>query len=231
MDFSFNDLMHLDLTNGPSEIGELFIENLKEFLIQQQMFSGAMKKIRTKLDILDEEFRVLHDHNPIHHIEYRLKSPSSIKNKLERYELPLTLQAVRDNLYDVAGVRVICHYVKDIYLLRDLLLGQDDIRLLRERDFIEEPKDNGYRSLHLVVGIPLYLSEGTVEVPVEIQLRTISMDFWASLEHEIKYKSPGNISPEISERLKSCAQEIHAIENKMQDIHREVFNQKEEERP
>ncbi len=225
MEFSFSDIMQLDMSGGSSEKEEIFVENLREFLIQQQYFSGAMKKMMTKLEILDEEFRVNYDHNPIHHLEYRLKTPKSIINKLNRYNLPLTLESVWDKLYDVAGVRVICHYVKDIYLIRELLLRQDDLRLIRERDFIQNPKANGYRSLHMVMGIPLYLSRETAEVPVEIQLRTISMDFWASLEHEINYKFSEDVSDDIRYRLKMCAENIYNVEKEMQCIHKEVFKE------
>lgn len=228
----FSELMQFDLGRQGEKSREIYVEDIRDFLVQQQIFNGAMREIRTKLEILDEEFRVLYDHNPIHHLEYRLKTPRSIIDKLKRYNLPLTLASIRENLYDVAGIRVICHYVQDIYRLRELLLNQDDLKLLRERDYIEEPKANGYRSLHLVVEVPVYLSEKTMNMPVEIQLRTIAMDFWASLEHEINYKSSGSAPDEIRYRLKLCAESINLIEEEMQSIHQEVltnYTEKEKE--
>lgn len=219
----FSELMQFNLGIQGEKSREIYVEDVRDFLIQQQVFNGAMKEIRTKLEILDEEFRVLFDHNPIHHLEYRLKSPRSIIEKLQRYNLPLTLASIKDNLYDVAGIRVICHYVEDIYHLRKLLLQQDDLKLLRERDYIDSPKANGYRSLHLVVEVPVYLSESTMKVSVEIQLRTVAMDFWASLEHEINYKSRGDIPDDIRYRLKLCADNIYRVEEEMQSIHKEVM--------
>lgn len=206
-----------------SSLRKHFLEEIKEFLIQQQIYNAAMKEITTKLEILDEEFKTRYDHNPIHHLEYRLKSPQSIIEKLNRYSYPISVDSIRENLFDVAGIRVICHYVDDIYLLRKLLLQQDDVTLLRERDYIEEPKANGYRSLHLVVEIPVFLSQSTTKVPVEIQLRTIAMDFWASLEHEIRYKSKGDVPDEIGLRLKLCAENINAVDKEMEDIHNAVY--------
>lgn len=207
-----------------SSLRKHFLDEIKEFLIQQQIYNAAMKEITTKLEILDDEFKTRYDHNPIHHIEYRLKSPQSIIEKLQRYSFPISVASIRENLFDVAGIRVICHYVEDIYLLRRLLLSQDDVSLLRERDYIEEPKANGYRSLHLVVAIPVFLSQEVTKVPVEIQLRTIAMDFWASLEHEIRYKSKGEIPDEIGLRLKLCAESINAIDAEMEEIHKAVYN-------
>lgn len=224
----FSSIMQFNIGAG-TEHTEVFVEDVQEFLVQQQVFNGAIREVRTKLEILDEEFRVLFDHNPIHHLEYRLKSPRSIINKLRRYNLPLTLSAIRENLYDVAGVRVICHYIEDIYLLRELLINQDDLELIKERDYIAIAKPNGYRSLHLVVEVPVYLSDKTVNMPVEIQLRTIAMDFWASLEHEINYKSRGDIPDDIRYRLKLCADNICQIEEEMQKIHQEVKKNSSEE--
>ena len=219
----FSELMQFNLGIQGEKNREIYVEDVKDFLVQQQVFNGAIKEIRTKLEILDEEFRVLFDHNPIHHLEYRLKSPRSIIEKLQRYNLPLTLASIKDNLYDVAGIRVICHYVEDIYRLRKLLIQQDDLKLLRERDYIDMPKPNGYRSLHLILEVPVYLSENTMNMPVEIQLRTVAMDFWASLEHEINYKSRGDVPDDIRYRLKLCADNIYEVEEEMQSIHREVM--------
>lgn len=219
MEFDFS--LFAEQFNGADR--EVFVENLDDFLLQQQIFSGAIKEMMTKLEILDEEFSVLYDHNPIHHMEYRLKTPRSIVNKLKRFNLPLTLKSIKDHIYDVAGVRVITYYERDIYQLRELLLSQEDIELVGEKDYIEVPKANGYRSLHLVVNLPVYLSRGPAKMPVEIQLRTVAMDFWASLEHEINYKYQGQVDDGIRYRLKLCAENINSTEREMEKIYNEVF--------
>ena len=219
MEFDFS--LFAEQFNGADR--EVFVENLDDFLLQQQIFSGAIKEMMTKLEILDEEFSVLYDHNPIHHMEYRLKTPRSIVNKLKRFNLPLTLNSIKDHIYDVAGVRVITYYERDIYQLRELLLSQEDIELVGEKDYIEVPKANGYRSLHLVVNLPVYLSRGPSKMPVEIQLRTVAMDFWASLEHEINYKYHGQVDDGIRYRLKLCAENINSTEREMEKIYNEVF--------
>ncbi|PKM44094.1 MAG: GTP pyrophosphokinase, partial [Firmicutes bacterium HGW-Firmicutes-6] len=162
--------------------------SLKEFLLQQQIYRAAIKEIKTKLEILDEEFQARYDHNPIHHMEYRLKAPQSIAEKMQKKGLEITAENIRKNLTDIAGVRVICNYLNDINRIANLLIRQDDITLVRKNDYISEPKKNGYRSLHLIVLVPIFLAERTESVPVEIQIRTIAMDFWASLEHQLKYK-------------------------------------------
>ncbi|MBC3796362.1 GTP pyrophosphokinase [Acetobacterium tundrae] len=197
-------------------------ENLEEFVLQQQIYRAAIKEIKTKLEILDEEFQVKYDHNPIHHMEYRLKAPKSIAEKMKKKGLELNADSIRKNLTDIAGVRVICNYLDDINRITNLLLRQDDISLVRKRDYISNPKENGYRSLHLIVLVPVFLAERTESVPVEIQIRTIAMDFWASLEHQLKYKSHSEISEELRERLKSCAESITHLDMEMQTIYKKI---------
>jgi len=199
---------------------ENFLEGLADFMVQQQLYRAAIKEMRTKLEILDEAFQVRYDHNPIHHIEYRLKSVRSIVAKLRKKELPITTQSVWDHLTDVAGVRVICNYIDDVYRVAELLLKQDDLSLVRVRNYIDYPKENGYRSLHLVVNVPIFLAEKTEHVNVEVQIRTIAMDFWASLEHQLKYKGTENVSPELRDRLTACAESIAALDGEMQAIHK-----------
>ncbi len=196
---------------------------MREFVNLQQLYNSGIKEIKTKLEILDDEFRVRFDHNPVHHIEYRLKSPKSIVEKLQRKGCPVSIQSVRENLYDVAGVRVICNYIDDIYKIVDFLSMQDDIHVVRIRDYIKEPKKNGYRSLHMVVNIPVFLSTGKESVNVEIQIRTIAMDFWASLEHQLKYKSSAQSGEKVKKLLTECADEINEVDRKMQDIYKELF--------
>ena len=197
-------------------------EDMKKFFALQQLYNSAIKEIKTKLEILDEEFQVKFDHNPIHHMEYRLKSPQSIVDKLERKNFEVSTSSIKQNLTDVAGVRVICNYIDDINHIADLLIQQDDITLIRRRDYIAQPKPNGYRSLHLIVTVPVFLAETTEKVPVEIQIRTIAMDFWASLEHELKYKAQDKISEEVRRRLKDSAESIASLDVEMQSIYKEI---------
>ena len=153
------------------------------------LYRSALKVAVTQMEILDEEFARLYDHSPIHHIEYRIKTLDSIIDKLRRRGLEVSIDNIYAHIQDVAGIRVICNYLDDIYYLRSLLTRSESYTVLREVDYIKEPKDTGYRSLHLIVNVPIVISEGTMVLPVEIQLRTIAMDMWASLEHELRYKS------------------------------------------
>lgn len=203
-------------------IKEEMVDIFDDFVALQQVYSAGIKEIRTKLEILDEEFQVRFDHNPIHHMEYRLKSPKSILGKLNKKGLPLEVDVIRANLTDVAGVRVICNYVDDIYRIAELLISQDDITLLEKKDYIKKPKENGYRSLHLVVEVPIFLAENKQPIPVEIQIRTIAMDFWASLEHHLKYKTATDVPDSVRQELVECANTITKLDNKMQGIHNQL---------
>lgn len=196
-----------------------FFEEFKEV---EQIYSAGIKEVNTKLEILDDEFHTRYLHNPIHHMEWRLKSPKSILEKMQRRGLDLTVDTMTNNIYDIAGIRVICNYVKDIYRIADLLIRQDDIKLLQTKDYIKNPKPNGYRSLHLVVEIPVFLAEDKKFVPVEIQIRTIAMDFWASLEHQLRYKNENEVSNDIKNRLLECAENIAEIDQEMEAIHNKL---------
>lgn len=187
-------------------------------------YSAAIRQVSTKLEILDHEYQVLHDHNPVHHLESRLKTPTSIYEKMLRKGLPITKQAMRAHITDIAGVRVICRYREDIYTVRSALLAQDDVQLVRERDYIKEPKPNGYRSLHLIVRVPVFFSSGVEHLPVEIQLRTIGMDMWACLEHELCYKGALDAS-EAAREMKECAEMIAAADLKMQSAFQKLHQQ------
>ncbi len=186
----------------------------------------AIMEVETKFRVLDERFSLAHDRNPIDNIQTRLKSPESIREKLIRKDLPLTLDAIENNLFDIAGVRVVCSFVDDIYMLADCLLRQDDITLIGRKDYIEHPKGNGYRSLHLIVEVPIYLQNEKKLMKVEVQLRTIAMEFWANLEHQLRYKK--NLSPEIIARttrqLNECAQLSSVLDAQMQDIRDMIEN-------
>ena len=194
----------------------------QQYREMMQLYSAAVREVRTKVEILDEEFRTRYAHNPIHHIDSRLKSPQSMMKKLARKGLPQTLEAAEANLNDIAGVRIICNYLDDIYRIADLLQRQRDVEFVHRRDYIENPKESGYRSLHLVIRIPVFLSSHTELVPVEIQIRTIAMDFWASLEHQLRYKSNHETTQQLRRRLQHCAEASAALDREMQDIYREI---------
>ncbi len=201
---------------------EQILSNLDGYLQLQQVYKAAISEITTKLTILDEEFRYRYDHNPIHHMESRLKSPQSIVLKLKKKEWDISIDSARRNLTDIAGVRVICCYISDVYRIAELLLHQDDVLLLRKTDYIKDPKPNGYRSLHVVVQIPVFLSDRTERVPVEIQFRTEAMDIWASLEHQLRYKSSLNVPDDLQAQLQECAEELANIDRKMLSIYKHI---------
>ena len=193
------------------------MDQMYKFIELEHLYDSAIREVKTKLEILDSEFRTKYSYNPIHHIEDRLKSPESMFKKLQRNNLPFTVESVRENLFDIAGVRVICNYIEQV---ADLLTAQDDVTLIKRKDYIANPKANGYRSLHLVIETPVYLSEQKELVNVEVQIRTIAMDFWASLEHELKYKTDTEVSAELAEQLRLCAETIAQTDLKMQQIYR-----------
>ena len=195
---------------------------MQRFMEMTQLYDAAIREIRTKLEILDREFQVRYARNPIHHIESRLKSPQSIAEKLRRKNLPQTIEAAENSLLDIAGVRIICNYIQDIYHVTELLTRQRDVELIHMKDYISEPKANGYRSLHLAVRVPVFLSSHTELVPVEIQIRTIAMDFWASLEHELRYKSDQDATEALKLRLKLCAETSAQLDEEMQSIYQEI---------
>lgn len=184
------------------------------------IYEAAMKVIAVRLEILDAEFKNLHDHNPIHHTEARVKSLDSILQKLERKGLDPTIENIQHYITDVAGLRIVCPYVDDIYLLDNLLSQQEHIVIVRRSDYIEHPKPNGYRSLHLIVRVPVPLADRTAHAPVEIQLRTIAMDMWASLEHELRYKSTRAFSQEDANRLRLCSEAVFEVDREMQNIYK-----------
>lgn len=199
-----------------------YFDNMLQFVELNHVYSSALEEITTKLKILDDEFQVIHKHNPIHHMERRVKGTRSLLSKLERKSLPVTVESAKTNILDIAGMRVICNYIEDIYVLEKLLLKQEDIKLLKRKDYIENPKGNGYRSLHIVVSVPVFLSKSTEHTPVEIQIRTIGMDMWASLEHKMRYKNTKKDTGAYMALLQECAFEISNVENKMQDMHNDI---------
>lgn len=194
----------------------------KEFTRLMSYYRSAMMEIETKFKVLNEGLSVTHARNPIETIKCRIKHPRSIIEKLWKKELPLTIEAIEKSIRDIAGVRVICAFPEDVYLLAEYLLKQDDIVLVRVKDYIKSPKPSGYRSLHLIVQVPIFMANEKRMVPVEIQLRTIAMDFWASLEHKMKYKKNLKDADEIAEELKVCATQIASLDLSMQKIRNKI---------
>ena len=182
------------------------------------VYAAAINEINVRLQTLDQEFSYRNRHNPIHHIKSRVKTLNSIIKKLHDMHVPVSISSAKKNLHDIAGVRVICRYQDDIYRIADLLLAQDDISLILEKNYIENPKPNGYRSLHIVVDVPVYMSHGKLYTTVEIQIRTVAMDFWATLEHGIRYKATEEVPQSIVEQLRECADVITETDAKMQNI-------------
>ena len=190
-------------------------------------YECAILEVKTKLDVLNKEFQANELRNTIETIKTSIKSTASIMEKLERKGFELSIQSIKDNLDDVAGIRVICSFVDDIYKVADMLTNQDDIKILSKKDYIKNPKKNGYRSLHLVVEIPIFLSNEKKPMRVEVQIRTIAMDFWASLEHEIHYKKFSNSNVEAVKQLTECADVIYETDMKMLKIRKNLLDEED----
>ena len=196
----------------------LHLQEQEGFEAFRHAYRAAIKEVRTKIEILSEDFAVRHDYNPIHHIERRLKTPDSIEEKLTRLGKEITIASARENIFDIAGIRVVCNFIDDVYAIADMLTSQSDVKLLTEKDYIKNPKPNGYRSLHLAIAIPGYLLDGCEEIIVEVQIRTVAMDFWASLEHQLRYKQNKDISSRFDLELKACAEVSATLDRRMQKI-------------
>lgn len=220
-------MVHIDISktrylfDGVTEdlVSNEMAEEIRSFLTVENMYVSATREIATKLENLNDEFKITMDRNPIHQIKTRVKTPKSIIDKLIRKGHELSVESAKENLDDIAGIRVICSYIDDIYLVADLLTAQDDIELIRSSDYIKNPKPNGYRSLHLVVTVPVFLSKTPERVKAEIQIRTIAMDFWASLEHELVYKLGDKKTDAIVKELKDSADVIAQTDARMQKLH------------
>lgn len=186
------------------------------------MHESAIEEVNTKLKILNNEFKIIHDHNPIEHIKTRVKKPDSIIEKLERKGYEVNLENAKTKINDIAGIRIICSFTDDIYKILEMIKAQGDIEVLEVKDYIKNPKENGYRSLHLLIQLPIFLSSQARMTKVEIQIRTIAMDFWASLEHKIYYKYKNDAPDEIPEKLKESAEMIKNLDQQMLDIKKEL---------
>lgn len=206
-----------------SETLSLMKKESQGFLTLMTYYKCAIMEIETKFNVLNEEYSLEHDRNPINSIKTRLKSPASIFEKIERRGLNLSLNSIEENIKDVAGVRVICSFPEDVYTLADALLKQDDIVLVEKKDYIKSPKPNGYRSLHLIVTVPVFLAHEKRLMNVEIQLRTIAMDFWASLEHQLRYKKEFEFTEEMVKELSDCADISAALDLRMDKLRKKVL--------
>ncbi len=193
-----------------------------DFRNLEHLYDSAIRTLTMRFEILNEEFKVKYERNPIHHIEARIKSPRSIINKLKSRHYEVSLESAKKNLNDIGGVRVVCCYIDDVYSVADMFLNQKDITLLERQDYIKEPNYNGYRSLHLDVSVPVYLSDHTEYVTCEVQLRTVAMDFWASLEHDLRYKTNKQIPEEMGVEMKNAADRIAEIDEEMQALYKKM---------
>ncbi len=220
--------MNTNINNKMPQIDDDYInsaeafQNVEKFKQIMCWYGCAIREVRTKLEVLNDDFQANYARNPIDNIKSRIKDPKSIYDKLKRRGYPITLYSILDNLHDVAGVRVICPFIDDIYTVADMLIAQDDIRVITKKDYIKNPKPNGYRSLHLVVEVPIFLSSGKRLMKVEVQIRTIAMNFWASLEHQIHYKKTQENVDDVIAQLTQCANVIYETDTTMQTIRKKL---------
>ncbi len=213
----------------PEEVTQADVERLlkmrsqfEDFRVLMMKYDCALSEVRTKLEVLNKELALKTKRNPFENIKSRIKTPESIYNKLASKGIDITIDNIRENLSDIAGIRVICSFVDDIYMLADCLAKQDDINVLQKKDYISSPKKSGYRSLHLIVEVPIFLTEEKEYMRVEVQFRTIAMDFWATLEHKMKYKKDIENAEVITEDLKFSADLINQIDMRMQQIREKI---------
>ncbi|MFW6368312.1 MAG: GTP pyrophosphokinase [Spirochaetota bacterium] len=220
----------------PEDIPEAPPENLPAFGIDttrrqtiirfRNRYRFALQEMSTRIDILKQEFESMHEYTPIEHVSERVKSPDSILRKAQRRGLPTTIEAIRESVRDIAGIRISCSFVNDIYRVASMLVQQNDIEVAEYKDYIECPKPTGYRSLHLIVQVPIHLSDRVERVYVEVQLRTVAMDFWASLEHKIHYKYDHDVPEQLLEELRSVAEDVDRLDRRMEHIHGQMQEQK-----
>lgn len=204
------------------QVPDILVTQAYEFQEAMMMYTCAIREAKTKLEVLNDELSVRNKRNPIEMIKSRVKKPLSIVEKLQRRGLDITVQSMMDNLDDVAGIRVICSFVDDIYQVAEMLVRQDDVRVVAIKDYIKNPKDNGYRSYHMIIEIPVFFSNEKKLMRVEVQIRTIAMDFWASLDHQLKYKKELADAAEISEELRRCAEVIAQTDQEMLSIRKRI---------
>lgn len=202
------------------------LEREARFNQLMMMYSCGIREVTTKLEILNDDLKARYQRNPIHSIKSRIKSPVSIAKKLKKKAIPVCVESIQDNLNDVAGVRVICSFIDDIYTITEMLTSQTDITLVKLKDYIEQPKSNGYRSLHLIIEVPVFFADRMRPMRVEVQIRTIAMDYWASLDHQLRYKKDDldeQVRVEMERKLKHCADVISETDMEMLDIRKNIY--------
>ena len=214
----------LDELNFVPDSDNYFVNQAIQFRELMMMYNCAIREVRTKLEVLNDELSIRNSRNPIEFIESRIKRPLSIVDKLKRYGEPVNVESIERSLNDVAGIRVICPFIDDIYSVADMLLSQDDITLIKKKDYIENPKPNGYRSLHLILEVPVFFSNQKKPMRVEVQIRTIAMDFWSSVDHQLKYKHDVPNADELSAQLKECAYIISQTDMRMLAIKNQLYS-------
>lgn len=214
----------LDELNFVLDSDNYFVNQAIQFRELMMMYNCAIREVRTKLEVLNDELSIRNSRNPIEFIESRIKRPLSIVDKLKRYGEPVNVESIERSLNDVAGIRVICPFIDDIYSVADMLLSQDDITLIKKKDYIENPKPNGYRSLHLILEVPVFFSNQKKPMRVEVQIRTIAMDFWSSVDHQLKYKHDVPNADELSAQLKECADIISQTDMRMLAIKNQLYS-------
>ena len=202
-----------------------------EFTRFMMSYQFGIAEMMTKINVLKDEFTYIHDYSPIEHVTSRVKTPQSLLAKARRKDIPITLEDLRKNIVDIAGIRISCSFIKDTYRIADMLMSQSDIRVMEVRDYIASPKPNGYKSLHILLEIPVFMSDRVQQVPVELQIRTIAMDFWASLEHKIFYKYDGVVPPGLQEELTEAAVAANRLDVRMEHLHEEITQVAPEQRP
>ncbi len=223
-----NSELNQSIVNVPNlvQVPDPLIEQAYQFQEAMMMYTCAIREIKTKLEVLNDELSVRNSRNPIEMVKSRVKKPISIVEKLERRGLPVSLESMMEHLDDVAGIRVICSFLDDIYAVAEMLTRQDDVHIIAIKDYIRHPKSNGYRSYHMIVEIPVFFSDQKKWMRVEVQIRTIAMDFWASLDHQLKYKKEvQDYSEEISVELRECADVIAQTDTKMLGIRKRIEDQ------
>ena len=208
---------------------QVFIKNSAKFNDLMMMYRCTVREVRTKLEVLNDEFSLEYKRNPISFIKTRIKKPESIYKKLKKLGYEFTAENIQNQLNDVAGIRVVCAFIDDIYTIADLITRQDDITVIQVKDYIKNPKPNGYRSYHMIIEVPVFFSDRKENMRVEVQIRTIAMDFWASLDHQMKYKKDVEDASEISEELKECAEVIAQTDLKMLSLRRKIEDRESKE--
>lgn len=220
-----NSELHQSIVNVPDmvQVPEMWVDQARQFQQAMMRYTCAIREVKTKLEVLNVELSVKNQRNPIEMIKSRVKKPKSIVEKLQRRGFEISLESMEKNLDDVAGIRIICSFLDDIYEVADMLIRQDDVKVIAVKDYIQNPKPNGYRSYHMIIEIPVFFSDSKKPIRVEVQIRTIAMDFWASLDHQLKYKKSFiDDNGEISEELKQCAEVIAGTDVKMLEIRKKI---------